>query len=142
MNKKNVGISGILILLTIIILGCQKESKGYLLGEWSGVDKAGMKQTFTFKEDNRAEWILKSANMTQSFDIEYKINYASCPITIDITGFKEGPFAGSALYGIIEFKNNAFFRLDLEPGGIHKDQPIHRPAFFGEETVTYYRVKH
>ncbi|MGD9899141.1 MAG: hypothetical protein AB7T22_08440 [Calditrichaceae bacterium] len=141
MTNKNVFISGILILLLIIFAGCRKENRGYLIGEWSGVDKMGIKQTFVFMEDNRAEWKLKSKNMTQTFEIEYKIDFDTCPVTIDLSGFNEGPLAGKALYGIIEHKNNAMFRLDVEPGEINKDQPIHRPSFFGEETVTYYRVK-
>lgn len=140
MDTKKFMVTGILVALTMIFSGCQKEQHGYLIGEWSGVDKMGMKQTFIFRQDNRAEWMIKSAEMTQKFELAYKINYESCPITIDLSGFESGPLQGKALYGIIEFKNNAMFRLDVEPGVPDGDKPIHRPAVFGDETVTYYRV--
>lgn len=139
MNNKNIFLTGMLILLSLILFGCQKENKDYLIGEWAGVDKMGMKQTFIFKDGNRAEWILKSESMTQSFEIEYKIDFNTCPVTIDLTGFKEGPLAGKALYGIIEYKSSGHFRLDVEPGDLNQEQPVHRPLNFGEGTVTYYR---
>lgn len=128
------------LLPAYLIVSCQSQPSGQIIGQWTGRDSGGNEQVFVFRTDSTALWIFNpSSAQADTFNLQYTIIYKASPTQLDLTGFNRGFLKGRTLYGIVEFAGADTFRVDFEPGPPDTNAADVRPRTFTEQTVTYTR---
>lgn len=132
----NHGIGTALLAAATVALAaaCGGGTDDALVGTWHGPEAGG--GTLTFERDGTATWVLGDATAADTFDVAYALDPSARPTSLDLTGFDHGPYAGHALYCIVDFPAPEAFRLDCVPG----DDPAARPAEFGNQTIRFERT--
>lgn len=118
-------------IAALVPLACSSGGNDALVGTWRGPDAGG--GTIAFDRDGTASWILGDGADADTFDVEYALDPSASPTALDLTGFDHGPYAGHALYCIVDFPAPEAFRLDCVPG----DDPAARPASFGNQAIRF-----
>lgn len=122
-----------------------------LAGEWTQRGDAlhaaadtSRRQTFVFRDDATALWIIGTPARRDTFAINYRLDPSVTPAKLDLFGFTSGFLRGRTLYCIADLAQiaarDASFRMDCEPGGGATPESA-RPASFTAQTVTYARVR-
>ncbi len=105
------------------------------VGVWSGTDARGGTQTWTFRDDGTATW--RFAGSGEAFEVRWRLDAATTPHCLDVTGFDRGPLQGKTLFGIAEFTPVGTLRWDCEPGPADAGGDGVRPTAFTPQTVEY-----
>ena len=126
-----------LLASAALTLGCQ-ESPQSLQGEWVSIGSARPAMTYIFDGDGRSTWILDLPQGPDTLVIDYRVDYTTTPIHLDVGPWSTGPVAGQTLFGIVELLGPDRFRVDFEPG--HPDTgAVERPGEFSGQAVTFVR---
>ncbi|MXX57353.1 MAG: hypothetical protein F4106_13345 [Gemmatimonadetes bacterium] len=128
-----------LLASAVLTLACQEPAKP-LQGEWVSVGSARPAMTYIFDGDGRSTWILDLPQGPDTLVIDYRVDYTTTPIHLDVGPWSTGPVAGQTLFGIAELLGPDRFRVDFEPGDPDTGA-MERPAEFSGQTVTFVRMR-
>lgn len=112
-------------LAFLALQGCTGSDCRDISGRWS--NREG--QTFEFRPDGKALWLVRFGSQVDSVQMEYQYNCKTRPAQLDLTGFQSGPLTGKTLFGILEWNSDSSFRFDAEAGA----GPEVRPATFDSD---------
>ena len=131
----------LLVVLTVLALGCAKE--GSLVGTWTASDPEGNSQTIIFRKDGTADWQLQGEGETRTFEgLRWTFEEEARPAHLDLAGIPYGPLQGQTLYCILDFPTHDSFRMDCAPGASDASGETVRPvAFDGDDTLTFSRAE-
>lgn len=116
----------------MVACGGSSSSCRELSGRWT--NREG--QSFYFKPDGQALWLVKFGSQTDTFTMQYRYDCGPKPAELDLSGFKTGPLSGKTLFGILEWNSDSSFRFDSEAG----TGPEVRPATFeNDQTQKYFK---
>lgn len=104
------------------------------LGRWSSHEG----QEFIFQSDGRAYWLIRFGSSIDTMVFDYKFDCSERPATLDLRNFKMGPYAGKALFAILEWSSDTSFRLRYEVGQDASDRP---EAFDSDQTLLFFKEK-
>ena len=121
----------------LALLSCG-EPADPLLGEWVSVGSAPPSMTYIFEEDGRSRWVLDLPVGSDTFAVDYRVDYTVTPFHLDVGPWSTGPVAGRTLFGIVEMLGPYRFRVDFEPGDPEGGASA-RPEGFSGQTVTFVR---
>lgn len=116
------------------------ESTDPLLGEWVSVESTRPSMTYIFEEGGRSRWVLDLPQGVDTFAVDYRADYDTTPIHLDVGPWSTGPVAGQTLFGIVEMLGPDRFRVDFEPGD-PESGGTDRPNEFSQQTVTFVRTQ-
>ena len=128
-----------LLASAALTLACQ-ESPQPLQGEWLSIGSARPAMTYVFEDDGRSIWILNLPQGPDTLVIDYRVDYTTTPIHLDVGPWSAGPIAGQTLFGIVELLGPDRFRVDFEPGDPDTGA-MERPREFSSQTVTFVRTR-
>lgn len=128
-----VKVISYLVLLVLLVLSSTACSKpgNKLIGDW----KNDRGQTLVFNNDNSALWIFNFNNKIDTFHINYKADFNTTPVNLDLYNFTTGPLVNKTLYGIIKFEND-YFLCDFEAG---TDETVRPKDFNPKESQKYFK---
>ena len=124
---------------TALTLACQEPPQP-LQGEWVSVGSTRPAMTYIFEDDGRVAWILDLPQGPDTLVIDYRGDYTTTPIQLDVGPWSTGPIAGQTLFGIVELLGPDRFRVDFEPGDPDTGA-MERPREFSDQTVTFVRMR-
>jgi len=122
-----------------LTLACQEPPKP-LHGEWVSVGSTRPAMTYIFDGNGRSTWILDLPQGPDTVVIDYRVDYTTTPIHLDVGPWSTGPIAGRTLFGIVELLGPDRFRVDFEPGDPDAGA-MERPGEFSSQTVTFVRMR-
>lgn len=133
LGAAQVGIA--LLVFFPMMFGCGGDSScPDLSGRWT--NREG--QSFFFKPDGKALWLVRFGSQVDTFSMEYRYDCKKQPAQLDLTGFQTGPLSGKSLFGILEWNSDSSFRFDSETGTSPEVRPT---AFETDQTQKYFKEK-
>lgn len=94
--------------------------------------------TYIFADDSNSRWVLDMPQGPDTFAVNYRVDYTTTPVNLDVGPWSTGPIAGQTLFGIVEMLGPDRFRVDFEPGDPDTGAS-ERPGEFSQQAVTFVR---
>lgn len=130
----SAALTAIVLFPILSVFGCSDPPCPELSGRWT--NREG--QSFYFKPDGKALWLVRFGSQIDTFTSDYRYDCKTKPAELDFSGFQSGPLSGKTLFGILEWNSDSSFRFDSEAG---TDAQIRPTAFETDQTQKFYREK-
>ena len=86
MLRKRASLAVLFLAVSTLLACCGRMKQSQHLGEWSGVDNAGVVGSFVFQKDGTGK--ITQGNASDSF--RYEIDYSKVPISLDLILTQDG----------------------------------------------------
>jgi hypothetical protein len=115
-----------------MICACQNNVCHDLVGRWGNQEG----QSILFEAGGKAFWLIRFGSQIDTFPISYLYDCEKKPTHLNLSNFKNGPFTGKTLFGILDWKDQNSFRFNAEAGESFDIRPKN---FESEQTQIFTR---